>query len=453
MSFRVALRFVLAALLLCGLAPAVAVAQAGPESAAAPSASAVPTRRDAALLTLSTTVATNGSRVGGVASREPREGGADSNSDFQAAFKYDSTPGGKVSWKLGAGTAGRRRQSPGEFLWLGHNVGGDVGFSLGKKTSVRANQTFGYVPSYSLVPSAADTVIPSATDALDTLGQVPASAVDYSLAKRPAYVSSSSVSLARSLSSRSEVNLGYALQRTTFASDADPSLKSWNANARYKYRIAKFLGLRAGYGRRSGRYSSATDANAVNIDDLDLGVDFNQALSFSVTKRTTLAFRTGSSLTTVPNRPRRFVATANANLDRAIGRTGQVGVEYNRGVTLLQGFAAPVFSDSVGASGQGRLTRRLNLRVSAVCLLGNVGASGIQNRYRSYTGSSLLTYSFSQRIGFNAQYLYYKYGIGDAVREIGAVPPAQARHTGRVGLTVAVPVIRQWVIPREGEGR
>lgn len=429
------------ALFLCSL-PAAAPAQvARPETAPVPTPSA--SRRDAATLTVSTTVSAGSSSVGRSSPSDAQTSDTRLNSDLQASFNYGSAPGGLFSWQLSAGTGARRQKAVDRFVVLGHTAGGGVGFSLGKRTSVQLSQSVGYVPSYYLAAG------PS-VEAFENVGQLPAAAVDFSLASRPAYVSGSGVSVTERLSARSSVSATYGLNRTDYVDPEDPSLKGWNAGARYQYQIVESLGVHVGYGRRSGEYSNNSVADRSFLDDVDIGVDFNRPFSIPFARRTTLRFSTGSTISQAGRQPRRYGMTGNASLNQAFGRSGTASLSFNRGVSLVQGFMEPVFADSLTLAAGGRLRNRLDLRISAALALGNVGANADQSKYRNYTGSGRLTFKLTSRSSLFATYLYSRHDIGAGVERIATLPGAQAQQSGRVGFSMRVPVIQQWVRPREG---
>lgn len=141
--------------------------------------------------------------------------------------------------------------------------------------------------------------------------------------------------------------------------------------------------------------------------------------------------------------------TGVASLNQAFGRTGNASLSFNRGVNLVQGFMEPVFTDSLSLAVGGRLTDRLNLQVSSAMAFGNVGARTAQTKYRNFTGSSRLNFGLTSRSSMFAEYLYSRHDIGAAVERIATLPRAQARQSGRVGFSMRVPVIRQWVHSRE----
>lgn len=441
------------ALLVCGLVPAVASAQTaapaqGQQPVAAPRRPAA-RQRDAASLTMSTSVSADSDGNRASSAFNGGNGGVNLSSDLQTSFKYDSTPGSALSWRIGAGSAGRQQQNADGFMFLGSNLGAGLGFTLGRKTRVEASGSFGYVPSYSLVASPSDFLndLNAAAD-LETLGQVPRAAVDYSLGRRPAYNSGASVSLSRQLGARGSLSMSYSLQRTEFSNAEDPSLRSWSAGARYRYKLWKNIGLRLGYGRRIARYRLATGPSDVAIDDMDAGLDYSRPLRLS--RNTTLSFSTGSTLTRNTG-PVRVNVTGSAHLDHSVGRTGRLSLSYDRGARLMQGFTQPVFSDSVRAGASVKLASRFSLSASAEGTNGKVGASSDQNHFRNYTGSTRLSVSVTKRSGLYAEYLYYRHDLGPMVDAVGTPPGAHGRQTGRVGFTLLVPVIREWVVGRGGD--
>lgn len=441
----------LVALLVCGLVPAVASAQTaapaqGQQQVAAPRRPAA-RQREAASLAISSSVSADSDGRGG--SRTPAGGnGANLSSDLRTSFKWDSTPGSALSWQVGAGSAVRNQPNSDGFMFMGANAGTGIGFALGRRTHVQASGSFGYVPTYSLVMTPNDFLYSVNVAAnLETLGQVSREALDYSVVRNPAYSSGANVSLSRQLGSRSSLSVSYNLQRTDFSTAADPSMRSWSAGAHYGYKLGRYMGLRLGYGRRRAQYMRIGGPANAGINDIDAGVDYARPLALS--RRTSISFSTGSSLTS-NDATRSIALTGSAHLDHSIGRTGHLTLAYDRGAHLMQGFTRPVFADSISAGASVRLAPRFSLQASVSGANGNVGASSAQNSYRNYTGSARFTTNVTRRAGVYAEYLYYRHHLGAMVDVVGTPSGAHGRQTGRVGFTLLVPVIREWVVGRGG---
>ena len=421
--------------LIGGLVPAGLQAQAVLDPTPTQSKSVPPARRDVSTLTMTTSVATddNGPASTSVLT-DPQNRGVQFHSDLQAGVNYVSQPGRKLTWEVDASSAVRRQTQVNQFVLLGDSGGGSLMFSPGKRTQVSVTQSVGYIPSYTFAAT------PSAVQS--DAGGLPASVLDYSLAKRPAYTFATNLMLTRQLGARSAVVFSSSLQGTEFVNHVDPSLKDWNGSARYTYQFSKYAGLRLGYGRRSGQYSQTAGTSKVQLDNLDLGIDYHRPLSFSRT--TTVTFGSGST-GTLSGQQRHFDVTLTANLDQAIGRTGHLTLAYDRSAQLVQGFTQPVFADTVTASAGARIGARVNVSVLAAAGNGFVGAHVALNSYRTYTASTSVSLAVSSNTSVSGEYLFYEHALGNGVERIASVPNAQRRQTARVGLNWRLPLLREWI--------
>jgi hypothetical protein len=161
-------------------------------------------------------------------------------------------------------------------------------------------------------------------------------------------------------------------------------MTSQSAGARLTRRLTRYASLRTGYTYRVAT-SGSTDVRP-RVDDLDVGIDFSRPVS--VSRRTTVSFGTGSSMTP-QDQGMAVNLTGNAALTRLMGRTWNTRLGVNRGVHLLEGFRQPVLANSINASLGGGLHRRLLFSSSASLSSGSVGLTGGgTNSYANWTAGS-----------------------------------------------------------------
>jgi len=440
-SCRYPLRHLGYTLLFCGLAPVLINAQE-------PTSAQEPTRqsagRDAAVLTLSGWSAAdiNGASQGVEDVRDPQYQGVNFYSGLGAALSIDPQQE-RFHWHVNASTGVRHYASLNEFLPSGQNVGGNLSFSLGGRTTVLMSGSATYSPTYTLAP-----FLP----ALPTAPGESLANLDYGVVRSPNYSTATYFSLSQALTNRASVTLGYGMSDVRFTNTAEPSLKNRNAQARFVYRLTKYANFHAGYGRRLGNYDLAPyDGGSVlqeaRLEDYDIGVDYSQALSLRPSRKTTLNFQTGSSIYK-DFYGRHFYATGSALLDHRIARTGHVGFAYTRGVGFLQGMIEPVFSDSFNATASTALSRRVRVSSTVAYVLGSVGLSDGANNYSAWTGNGQFIVALAPRLGLQAGYAYYQHDVGDAVYLIGHVPNQQHRQTLFVGISYGIPLVRERVRTR-----
>jgi hypothetical protein len=123
-----------------------------------------------------------------------------------------------------------------------------------------------------------------------------------------------------------------------------------------------------------------------------------------------------------------------------IARSWQARVDYRRGWDLSQGYTAPVFTNTVGASVGGFLNTRTDLVFSAGYSDGEVGILGRQP-YTSWTGSAQFRYAINRVSAVTATYLVYSYDYTNPTGLPVGLPPHFDRQAFRVGVSFWVPLV------------
>jgi hypothetical protein len=438
-SNRVPLRGLGCALVLWSLGPATVGAQSAPP----------PGEVDTAVLTVSasTAIDDNGTTAEAVDVRDSQYRNVQAYSLLRAAVSFTPQQE-RFQWQLNAATGARYYETLHQFFTTGNFVAGSVTFPLGRRTSISVSESATYSETYSVAPFL------GAPDASSTLF----APLDYSVVSSPNYSTATNVSITRALTSRASLTASYGNSQMVFTEPDQPDLKSSSISGRFTYRITKYLGFHAGYGRRFGRYdlnsivpNTAVGAPAsnlfgqnANVDDIDIGLDYNRALSLKASRKTTLNFATGSAITE-DYLGRHFSATGSARLDHRFGRSGRVDLEYSRSVQLLQGLIAPVFADTVTASIQHALSPRMQVSSSAGYVFGVVGSldAGSDYDYGAWTGTGQFSFALTRRASFQSGYTYYQHRIGTAVELLGHLPNLQRQQILYVGLSYGLPLVRE----------
>jgi hypothetical protein len=362
--------------------------------------------------------------------------------------------------------------SLGEWLSSGNTVGGRGTFQLGTRMAVTLSGSEGYLPNYSF-------------DFLPGVAQAPGqsfSSTDLAVDRRPAYTSllsagvterfgtkstlavlygisranfintsdpsfaysSASATWTQQFSARSSAVLGYSLQRTDFANASDPSLDATTGSVRFVYRLSKYAGVHAGYARRLGEYNLLTGAQSNNIEDIDVGVDYNRPLTMS--RKTILTMSSGSSVYTSYGE-RRLAMTGGANLDRTFGRSGRLSLSYRRAAGFIQGFVQPVLSDTAAAQTSARLGTRIQLASSLSYVVGDTNVERADQGYRAWNGSGRFSVVLAPRTTLNLDYLYYQYRVGEEFQLLRTTPGRQARQLLRLSMSFGLPIVQARVKP------
>ncbi len=353
-----------------------------------------------------------------------------------------SKKAGRAAFDFTGGTSYRYYPSIKEMN--GFNYWASVGFSakLSSRTDFRATESASYSPFYSFggFPGLAPSVP----------GDVAPISPDYPLLEQAAISLFSSASIDHRLTPRASLSADYSLSYTDYRNQNQP-FRNWGAGGRFSYRLSSRAGLHLGYHFRRGTYGLYYGNRPIDGHDIDVGIDYNRALSFS--RKTTVGFSTGSSIyrsfspggTTVISDwqyKTHYMVTGNAYLNRQIGRSWTARLDYRRGLQFVQGFPDPFFSDSVSAGVGGFMGPRSRLNFTAAYTTGDVGINIGGRGYDSYTGVASYQFALGKWGALFADYNYYHYVFDPTV----PLPPGMSRgldrQSVRGGLNLWLPLLR-----------
>ena len=237
--------------------------------------------------------------------------------------------------------------------------------------------------------------------------------------------------------------LSYGLRRTDLRG-RQTGLRDQNIGGRVSHVQSQHLTLNVGYFYRQGNY--ANNVKPFRAHDIDLGVNYHRALSFS--RRTTFSFGSGSTLLTTDSiggqtQPSRtdLRLLANANLDHYIGRTWSARLAYRRDWQFVEGFLEPFFVDGVTFGVGGSMGRRATLGASASYLSGQAGIGTLSN-LQSYRSLAFFHVSLTPALSTYLQYQYYNAEFSDNVVVPAGYPTAFSRNSLQAGLVLVLPLIR-----------
>jgi hypothetical protein len=334
----------------------------------------------------------------------------------------------RVAFGASAATSGRYFGGL-ETRFVGaHNasVGGSI--QLGRSTRLLGSHGTAYQPymTFGLFPQLFEPA----------LGMIEPASLDLRASREDYFRHFSTIELSQQLSRRSALTASYGRTFSDF-SGSSRDFVTQAGNGRLTVGLARGLGLRLGYGYMDGQYAPE---RGVQGHTADVGIDFNRALSFS--RRTTLSFATGSSAIEDRNRTY-YRVTGNARLVREIGRTWNASLVYDRNIGFIETFPEPFFYDSLTLGYGGMVNRRVQFFSRVGASIGDVGLSGQQNRYDTYTGTVGANVGLTRNLAFNVNYSYYRYSFDEGV----PLPPGVGRELGRhsvsTRLSVWVPLLHR----------
>jgi len=311
-----------------------------------------------------------------------------------------------------ASTASAARYYPGQGIdrISGYNASVGGAMSPSDRTGFWANQLVSYEP-FTFSSIFPQTYAP----VFEPGGVPPAEAVAPSLdqaALAQQYLSyQTNAGLYRRMSQRTTFSAGYHFLQGDSAYVHD-KFTNQGAYAGLRYSATRNLGFRAGYGYQQGSYLAGT--SPIRTHNIDAGVDYNRALSFS--RRTTFSFSTGTSAMT-DGFTTHYQVVGGARLNHEMGRTWNASLSYDRSFQFVQSLLQPVFYDSANAGVGGLINRRLRADIGARASIGSVGLGDhtADNGFDTYEGFASLSFALSRFAELGANYTIYRYRFGSSV--------------------------------------
>jgi hypothetical protein len=224
-----------------------------------------------------------------------------------------------------------------------------------------------------------------------------------------------SMQIGQALSQRAALSFAYAYSQDGFSS-VGRVRNAQSGSFGFSYRLTRSVSMHLGYQESFGSYLAEQRAmQRFRNDSIDAGVDYAGSLSLS--RRTTLSFRTGSTMVT-DHLVRHVSIIGNVMLRREIGRTWASSVSYDRQAGFVHTIAEPVFTDAVTASLSGLVNRRVQVQSSAGAIIGSVGLGESGHRYTAYQAGAGLSTALTRYVALRVDCTYYQYRSKNADLQI-----------------------------------
>ena len=344
----------------------------------------------------------------------------------------------RVQVGASAGIDGRYYSKLGELVSTNKAADAFLDVNLGRTTfSVRQGVAASPVHYSELFP----------TLRASTIGDTGATLGAYTLTDLLALRYSSSASLGFQLGRRTSVEFDAMNGFTDFGEgSAFLDERAYSLSGRLIQRFWRDAGVRFGYGYRKGVYRFDELAASADLHDLDIGIDYDRALS--LTRRTSLRFAATSSILTSPSADLQnrlvYWFGGTVGLSYEIGRSWETEVTYDRGTRLVAGLSEPVFSNGIIGRVSGAITRRVELDTSAGVAFGTVGFGlAGDHGFNTYSAQTRVQYSISRMWAVHGQYRFYNHDFGADVIVPEEVPTLFGHHGIEVGLSLWVPLLRR----------
>jgi hypothetical protein len=324
-----------------------------------------------------------------------------------------------------------------EVRTLSHTGGLGLSAQFARRTTLFANQTVAYSPSYLY------TLFPSVS--VPGPGEVPTPAPDYSAYDTESYTYRTTVSAGHGITRRGQLTGGMDYQYTDYSRETgfQRDLTSYGVNVRFTQNLTRNTATTFGYHYRSSDPYIGQGRQAIE-HGVDIRVDLSRALS--PTRRATFGFTLSPAAVDLPTAiesaealEREFRLLGDAHFTYQFNRTWRAQASYSRTFESVPGLRQPVYADGFTAVIDGFLSYRWDVEASASFSDGE-SALVRSGSFGTYAGNVRVRYALSRAWALYGEYLYYYYNFrGTAELPLG-VPPVFERNGARVGLTVWLPV-------------
>ena len=110
-------------------------------------------------------------------------------------------------------------------------------------------------------------------------------------------------------------------------------------------------------------------------------------------------------------------------------------------MNFVDGFAAPVFSDSVNIRLNGQLTRRITAQASVGYSTGSIDDLTAASQYRSHRSLVGIRGTLTRQLNAFVQYVNYSHSFAESVFYIQGAPAQLNRQGIRVGVSFTLPLL------------
>jgi hypothetical protein len=370
------------------------------------------------------------------------DSGGETDPRFQKSGAYESVSlaldvsQGDSRGNVDFSGGGSYRYYPSIKQMTGTDFWASIGTSakLSSRDSIRMSAVGSYTPYYAFDPYSSQT-----TEAGDVL--LPSS--QQSLLGRAAIRTSVSTAYDHQFTKRATLAFDGSIGLTDFRNEST-RFKDYAVGGKFSYRLSTRMSAKLGYRYRRGTYSLFPGAQPIEGHDLDVGIDYNRALS--VSRKTTVSFSTGSSAfrsygLNGTGYGMHYGVVGHVTLNREIGRSWSAHANYDRGLQFVPGLYDAFFTDSVALGVGGFAGRRIRLNASGNYAVGAYGPAGGRN-YATYSGNVTAQVAVWRFAALTTRYFYYHYKFDGTVALPTGVRQGVDRQGVSAGLDLWLPLFR-----------
>jgi len=249
---------------------------------------------------------------------------------------------------------------------------------------------------------------------------------------------------------RAEVQLRYGFDESRLGSRVDRRVLTFGGGVRRG--LTRSLDLRLGHTMRLVHSEQQSLTPSLTAHDLDLGLDFHRALSFS--RRTSVNFSSGGALVTAEGLTQ-YMMTGAAGLQHRIGRSWTAAAAFDRRLNLIEGIPQPVVANGFTTTVGGLLGRKAGLRLRGSMMQGRLGLPQSSADATAQSGTAgigtITTFTTEVRVLYPlwhgwqwyAEHFYYQHELANPGILSQGVPPSLTRSGLRTGVELQMALLRR----------
>jgi hypothetical protein len=331
---------------------------------------------------------------------------------------------------------------------VSHTAGVGLSARLGGRTTLLANQTAAYSPSYlyGLFPS----------DAVSTPGHTVPAAPDYAIGDSESYFYGTTLTLTHGLTVRNRLSATGEFQYTDYLHEVGTrhDLNSRGIRGEFSRNLARSTAAGIGYRYRTGKFGYVAEATetepgvSATEHRVDVGLEYLRPLS--AIRQMVFEVSVGSSIMNTPvptdaavGAGRFYRLSSDVAVTWQFTNSWQARGTFRRGLEYVAQLSEPVFVDGLSGELGGFITPRIDVAGSARYSSGASAFNRSALTFDTYGADLRIRYGLTRSLAVYGQYLYYYYDFQRNTQLPTGIPLGLERNGIRVGLTLWVPVLRR----------
>ena len=287
----------------------------------------------------------------------------------------------------------------------------------------------------------------------DASGEVLTSALtspDLAVLNEQTTTVATNAAFSRPVGRRAELQAHYGFDESRQGSRIDRRVFTFGGGIRRG--LTRSFDLRLGHTLRLVRTEQNSLTPSLTAHDLDLGLDYHRALSFS--RRTSVTFSSGAAAISTEGITQ-YLVTGAAGLQHKIGRSWTAAAAFDRRLQVMEGIPQPVVANGLTTTVGGLFGRRAGLRLRGSMMQGRlgvpVGPSDVATDTTAGGLGSITTFTTEVRVlhtlwqgwQWYAEHFYYQHDLSNPGLLSQGVPASLTRSGVRTGVELQMALLRR----------